>query len=395
MTDVMFFCIPAHGHTNPTLKVVEALVRRDCRVRYFSFEMMRDKIEAAGAAFIPCDGFLPPEPVDLEDKVGRDFASLIEMVADTTLNLEDMVAEHIRAARPDVIVSDSVCFWGKLFALRYGIPFVCSTTTFAYNKHTARLMKQSPLELVRMVTGMPRINAAMARLRAGGYPVKDFISVIQNDNDTPTVVYTSRHFQPMAETFSDRYAFVGPLPRTTPQPVPARGRHRIYVSMGSVLNKNTGFFMCCAEALGGLDADITISADIQPPAGLPANIKVYPWVDQMAVLAESDLFVTHCGMNSVSESLYMGVPMVLFPQHAEEYAVAVRAEELGAGVRIKKGNAGTIRRAAEQVLAHESYRRAAQAIREEFLSCGGAEQAAEYILMQAPETAAAEQNGRA
>ena len=115
----------------------------------------------------------------------------------------------------------------------------------------------------------------------------------------------------------------------------------------------------------------------------------------MAVLAESDLFVTHCGMNSVSESLYMGVPMVLFPQHAEEYAVAVRAEELGAGVRIKKGNAGTIRRAAEQVLAHESYRRAAQAIREEFLSCGGAEQAAEYILMQAPETAAAEQNGRA
>ena len=150
-----------------------------------TFEMMRDKIEAAGAAFIPCDGFLPPEPVDLEDKVGRDFASLIEMVADTTLNLEDMVAEHIRAARPDVIVSDSVCFWGKLFALRYGIPFVCSTTTFAYNKHTARLMKQSPLELVRMVTGMPRINAAMARLRAGGYPVKDFVSVIQNDNDTP------------------------------------------------------------------------------------------------------------------------------------------------------------------------------------------------------------------
>ena len=29
------------------------------------------------------------------------------------------------------------------------------------------------------------------------------------------------------------------------------------------------------------------------------------------------------------------------------------------------------------------------------LVCGGAEQAAEYILKQAPETAAAEQNGRA
>ena len=65
-----------------------------------------------------------------------------------------------------------------------------------------------------------------------------------------------------------------------------------------------------------------------------------------------------------------------------------KAENIAAACRL-------IRRAAEQVLAHESYRRAAQAIREEFLSCGGAEQAAEYILMQAPETAAAEQNGRA
>ena len=36
-----------------------------------------------------------------------------------------------------------------------------------------------------------------------------------------------------------------------------------------------------------------------------------------------------------------------------------------------------------------------EAIREEFLSCGGAEQAAEYILKQEPETEAAEQNGRA
>lgn len=246
MTDVMFFCIPAHGHTNPTLKVVEALVRRGCRVRYFSFEMMRDKIEAAGAAFIPCDGFLPPEPVDLEDKVGRDFASLIEMVADTTLNLEDMVAEHIRAARPDVIVSDSVCFWGKLFALRYGIPFVCSTTTFAYNKHTARLMKQSPLELVRMVTGMPRINAAMARLRAGGYPVKDFVSVIQNDNDTPTVVYTSRHFQPMAETFSDRYAFVGRCPAPHPSPFPHGGDTAFMCPWAAFSTKTPGF-SCAAR----------------------------------------------------------------------------------------------------------------------------------------------------
>lgn len=380
MADILFFCIPAHGHTNPTLQVVEELVRRGHRVRYFSFEMMREKIEAAGAEYIPCDDFLPPSPVDLENKVGKDFASLIEMVADTTINLDAMAAQHIARSRPDIIVSDSVCFWGKLFALKHGIPFVCSTTTFAYNKYTAKLMKQGLGEVLRMFTGMPRINVAMERLKSHGYAVKDFVSIIQNDNDTRTVVYTSAKFQPMADTFSDNYAFVGPLPRTTPQPKTGRERPGIYVSMGSVLNKNTAFFRACVEALGGLEADVTISADILPPKELPQNITIHPWVDQMAVLAESDLFLTHCGMNSVSESLYMGVPMVLFPQHSEEYAVAIRAEELGAGIRIKKGTARAIRKAVEQVLADDRYRKAARAAREDFLSCGGAALAADHIL---------------
>ena len=380
MADILFFSLPAYGHTNPTLKVVEELVARGNRVRYFSFEMLRKKIQDTGADYISCDGFLPPTPDDLDDKVGKDFASLIEMVADTTVNLDELVAREIQKARPDIIVSDSVCFWGKLFAFKHNIPFVCSTTTFAYNKHTAKLMKQSPVEFFRMITGMPRINAAMEKLRAHGYDVKDFVSVIQNDNDTRTVVYTSEKFQPMADTFSDKYAFVGPLPQTTPAPKAGRGRPHIYVSMGSVFNKNAALFRTCMEALGGLDADVTISAKIDAPKGLPGNITIYPWVDQMAVLAESDLFITHCGMNSVSESLYMGVPMVLFPQHSEEYAVAARAEELGAGIRIKKGVAKIIRKAAEQVLAHQNYRIAAQSVREDFLSCGGAKLAADHIL---------------
>ncbi|MBU5314456.1 hypothetical protein KQI38_20740 [Tissierella carlieri] len=36
--------------------------------------------------------------------------------------------------------------------------------------------------------------------------------LIENDNNT-TIVYTSKEFQPMSETFYDKYAFVGPLVR--------------------------------------------------------------------------------------------------------------------------------------------------------------------------------------
>jgi len=40
---IVFFCIPAHGHTNPTLGVVRELVSRGHDVWYYSYNIMREK----------------------------------------------------------------------------------------------------------------------------------------------------------------------------------------------------------------------------------------------------------------------------------------------------------------------------------------------------------------
>ena len=395
MSNIMFFCIPAHGHTNPTIKVVEELVKRGHRVRYFSFEEFREKIERAGAEYIGCDAYLPPAPEDWDSKFGKDFASLIEMVADTTVNMDEMVKRHMEEFQPDVVVSDSLCFWGKLFALKYEVPYVCSTTTFAFNKYTAKLMKQGLGEILRMITGMPRINAKMEKLKAHGYAVKDFVSIIQNDNDTNTIVYTSEMFQPMAETFSDKYVFVGPsvkevamkdaAPRGAGQGSREEGEKRplVYISLGTVLNNNVKFYQRCIEALKNLECEVIISAgkrtDVSKLKNVQGNMQIFPYVDQMEMLSRADVFLTHCGMNSVSESLYMGVPMVLFPQHSEEYAVAHRTAELGAGVRIKRGSKGAIRKAITEVLAQKKYRENSAKIGADFRLSGGAGKAAEFI----------------
>ena len=55
--NIVLFCIPAQGHTNPTLPVVKALCDMGHRVTYYSFEPFRAQIEAAGATFISCDRF--------------------------------------------------------------------------------------------------------------------------------------------------------------------------------------------------------------------------------------------------------------------------------------------------------------------------------------------------
>lgn len=389
MSTIFFFSIPAYGHINPTLAVAAELVRRGQRVRYYAFEEFREKIEATGAEYVACDAFLPPAPADLSDRVGRDFASLMEMVVDTTLNLEPLLQKETAECLPDCIVSDSVCFWGKLFAQKYGVPLVCSTTTMAFNRASAKWMKQSPWELLRMAAGLPRIGAKFRQLQAHGYDAKHYLALLQNDNDTDTIVYTSRRFQPAAETFSDRYAFVGPsIARHAPQPdAGPRQTPQVYISLGTVLNDAPRFYRMCMDALGGQACRVILSAGRQADpkkwGDVPENFAVYPYVDQMKVLASADVFLTHCGMNSVQESLYMGVPMVLYPQHAEENAVALRAEQLGAGLRLKRVSPEGIRRAVRQVWEQPSFKRNAQAMRADFLACGGAAQAADLIEQRA------------
>lgn len=43
-----------------------------------------------------------------------------------------------------------------------------------------------------MILGIGRINRKIDVLRTHGYEIKNFISIVQNDYDTNTIVYTSK-----------------------------------------------------------------------------------------------------------------------------------------------------------------------------------------------------------
>ncbi|KAJ6716938.1 GLYCOSYLTRANSFERASE [Salix koriyanagi] len=68
--------------------------------------------------------------------------------------------------------------------------------------------------------------------------------------------------------------------------------------------------------------------------------KVVPWAPQIQVLAHSSIsvFITHCGANSVYESIANGVPMICRPFFADHKLNArLIADEWRAGVRIDGG----------------------------------------------------------
>lgn len=331
MAKIVFFCIPAHGHTNPTLGVVRELTARGNQVWYYSYDLMREKIESAGAVFVSCDDYDMEQRLTPKDAVrlGKDMAFSIRILVDTTLALDDKVCAAVERLRPDCIVADSMAVWGKAVAMKLGIPFVSSTTTFAFNRYSARIMKQSAGSMAGMLLSIPKIHKEIRRLQKKGYPVRSFLDLIQNDDHTHTIVYTSPAFQPCADTFSDMYAFVGPSIRPASGEIVKIREKLIYISMGTVNNDMLPLYRRCIAALARTGHQVILSVGALVPTDafgdLPAHIEVFPQVDQIAVLQKADVFLSHCGMNSVSESLYYGVPLIMLPQTKEQEEPRIRS----------------------------------------------------------------------
>ena len=106
---------------------------------------------------------------------------------------------------------------------------------------------------------------------------------------------------------------------------------------------------------------------------------MFPYVGQLDILAKADVFITHCGMNSVSESLYMAAPMVLYPQTGEQYAVARRVTEIGAGIMLKNDSTESLRAAVQEILDNKVYGNAAKECSVDFRACPGTAGVAEFI----------------
>ena len=303
MYKIAFFCIPAHGHTNPTLAVVRELTRRGCEVRYYSYLAFREKIEESGAVFISCDEYgKTTVNSDNQAQVAFDLACSIHILTDTALALDEMICRTLKEFQPDCIVADSMAVWGKFAAYKLGIPFVSSTTTFAFNRFSARIMKPSLHQMLSTLKSLPDVHRDLKRLKKQGYPVKNFLSILQNEEGTPTIIYTSKEFQPCSDTFSDKYAFVGPSV-CLPSPISKTpGKKLVYISMGTVNNRLPHFYQNCLAAFSDEKYAVILSVgnevDISSLGTIPPNCTVEHQVNQLAILQQADVFLSHCGMKA-------------------------------------------------------------------------------------------------
>lgn len=398
MSKIIFLNIPAYGHVNATLPVVQELVRRGEQIIYYNTDEFRAPIEPTGAEFRPYPaGVLTSTAIAAALQDGN-IANASALLLRTAEKLVPFMLDELGREAPDLVVYDATVIWGRIAALVLNLRAAASITTFVLNLKASGLSGSEILRMLRQaLPKYPSILAPRIRLKrryGDALPGGSLFPVLGDLN----LVFTSRELQADTPLIDDTFRFVGSSIHAQTRREPARGEdfpfdaitHErvVYISLGTI-HHSSAFYKQCFEAFGDYPAQFILSAgktsDLEALSAIPANFIARPSVPQLEVLERVDAFITHGGINSVQEALYNGVPLVVVPQQFEQLVNAHIVTKQGAGLEldgcVTGGGVKTddLRHALKKILNEPSFRAAALAIGKTLREAGGYMKAADEL----------------
>lgn len=321
---ILFINLPYYGHVIPTIGLVKGLIHQGAEVTYMLPFDWEEKIADSGAKF---HGY-------------KNHKQLAEQMKFAFAAAEEIIEQY------DLVVYEQFFFLGKHLAEKYNKPVARVFTAPVTNKELMEefITAKGPLSIFKRKW----IARAFTKDIAKGIPLKtdNWLDEIVYNPPELNLVYTLRYYQPYAEEFPvEHYKFLGPSVyerQAEPLEFGKAERPLVYISLGTVLKGAVSFFQNCIEAFRGESVDVIISVgkkfDIRKLKNVPENVSIYPYVSQLDVLKIADVFVTHGGMNSVSEALVYGVPMVVIPFVSDQPVNARCIENLGLGKALDYSN---------------------------------------------------------
>ncbi|AXC12183.1 Macrolide glycosyltransferase [Acidisarcina polymorpha] len=388
---IAFFNLPAQGHLNPTVPIVEELVRQGIDVHYFIGEKYRQDIERAGATFHPLPplkrlGGGSPQAVPAPDD--RQIALMPFAMGHQAPQVIPKLVEELQALRPDCIVYNTLSLWPRLAANILDLPAI-GFRPFHAPRASRRVGPPFSTErLARLAAATDQgLSSLMTSYGKSALGLNDLVS----QEDDRTLMFIVKELQHDAGSFDDRFLFVGPClvkrqNESWPFAESDMRRSRVYISLGTMRNDDPEFYRDCFSGFRAEEWEAVMSVgnhiDLNLLEPVPKNFIVARSVRQTAILPHADVFVTHGGLNSVMESLACGVPMVLVPSIKEQRLTADRVQALGCGVVVEREaiTAESLLQNASAIAGNEDVRGRVSQMQDNIARAGGYKGAAEAII---------------
>lgn len=387
MANILMINFPAEGHVNPTLGMVKAFSDRGDTVHYITTERFKERLENAGAIVHTHRDFL--SSVSIKPETPQGINAFLNIHIQTSLDTLKLVHTLSKKIDFDFVFYDKFGA-GELVRDYLRIPGIVSSASFLMPKERLAMMPLHPDSDVPFKPDEKAQYGLSLLKNQFGVEPKNLLQFMNNEGEL-TVVYTSRFFQPLHEHFDDSCLFIGPSfpKRHGSHDFPLeklKNEKVLYISMGTVLHDVEGFFNLCIDAFSDFEGKVVIAAgdraDFKKIKKAPEHFLISPYVPQLDVLKEADVFITHGGMNSVNESIHFNVPLVVLPHGKDQPLVAQRLVELNAGYRLAKEtvNASLLRSAVEEVVRDDRYKKGIKEINASFQQASGPAAAAKKIV---------------
>ncbi|GAA1315145.1 glycosyltransferase [Saccharothrix xinjiangensis] len=389
MSRFLFVVPPLVGHVNPPAAVAAELRDRGHEVAWAGHADLVRRLAGPNARVFDCA--LPPDGGLTRPPKLTGPAAFRFLWQDFFVPLAEAMADGVEAAvedfRPDLVLADQHAVAGPLVAERLGVPCATSASTSA--------------ELVDVLADLPKVRDW----------VTDLLGSLRSRIGDPAATGDPR-YPPLGVIAFTTRALVGDVdlpagvrlvgPAVTARPAGEfpwdlldEDRRVVLVSLGTANADAGGRFLTAAAT--ALAARPHVQGVVVDPGGVlgtaPPEVLVLPHVPQLELLSRCAAVVCHAGHNTVCESLWHGVPLVLAPIRDDQPVVAEQVVAAGAGVRVRFGRVGAegLGDALDAVLdPARGHRAAAGAIGRSFREAGGATAAADHLeqLVADPATAA-------
>jgi MGT family glycosyltransferase len=369
MSKVIFLIFPTHGCINPLLATVSELVQRGEKSICYCAEEFRNKIEKTGAEFRSYSGLINKFQYPENDDLLEALKILLEM----TIDKLDYNLDEIRKENPDYIIHDSVCTWGKYMASILNLPAInlmhsypITKSSIPFTADTAQLFLKVGYHVI---INKFKQNSPIKILKRK-YGISLSLGDILINKENLNIIYNSKYMAPEIFQSEKTYRFVGPSLFFKNEPNvfsfdKLNNRKVIYISLGTLHNKNSDFYKTCLEAFSHTEYYVIISVgfntDLNEFKNIPNNFLIRQSVPQQKLLDYVDLFITHAGMNSVNEAICSGVTMLLLPHQFEQKMIADRVQNMGIGIvmNIKKITPEKLYKKANRLISDSNYKKQA------------------------------------
>jgi UDP:flavonoid glycosyltransferase YjiC (YdhE family) len=418
------------GHVSPCVAVTKELVSRGHRVRFLTGRNHQERVEAAGATFLPLPAEADFDDTDmaaafpqLQGMTGiRGLSAIVLEVFSKPIDAQfAAVTEALRTELTDVILSE------MLFAGVYPIALQPRAVRPAVG-----ILGISPMTLkgpglppygmglLPARTPLERVRNRILHLLANGFVLRPAQRYLAQSTqrlvgrrlgvpffEMPGLGDALLHLgiqgfeypRPSART---KLIFTGPLISTaTGSPLPPwhadlEGRRVVHVTQGTVANTDFSTLVaptvraladqdCIVVVTGGGRPESEVEASLTAELGsVPDNVRIGAYLDYSWLFPRLDVLITNGGYGGVNLALQHGVPLVVAGNTEEKPEVGARVAWTGAGVRllVRTPTPEQIVEAVREVGADPRYRENAARLGAEIDRAPGVDAVEDFILTQ-------------